>query len=382
MIQRHESLRATFEIIEGVPVQRVADHIDSEVEYYTASEEEARLIVRDFVRLFDLRQAPLLRVGLIHLHTPLFAHPSPASPTTHQKESLVNKYIYMFDMHHIVTDGISLEIFADEFLALYEGQQLPPLTIRYKDFAQWQIRLLESGEIRKQEEYWLKEFAGETPILDLPTDYPRPEAQSFAGRKFQVQLSPGDTQGLNRLSREQDVTLYMTTLAVIKVLFSRLSSQETIVIGTITAGRQHEDLQHIIGMFVNTLALKSYPAGDKTFSQYLQELKQKSLAVFENQDYPFEELVSQLNLDRHMNRNPLFDVMFSFQNFEAPAVEISQSQSRSTARPTAQLSKKAYAFEDLAARFDITLFVRETPDTLLFNWEYCTKLFKQETIER
>jgi amino acid adenylation domain-containing protein len=376
MIQRHESLRTSFEMVEGVPVQRVADHIDTEIECYTAGEEEAGLMVKDFVRVFDLRQAPLLRVGLVHLHTPTALHGHPS------QEGRAQKYIYMFDMHHIVTDGISLEIFADEFLALYEGQLLPPLTIRYKDFAQWQIHLLESGEIKKQEEYWLKEFAGETPILDLPADYPRPEAQSFAGRKFQVRLSHGDTRGLNRLSREQDVTLYMTTLAVMKVLFSRLSSQETIVIGTITAGRQHEDLQHIIGMFVNTLALKSYPAGDKTFSQYLRELKQKSLAVFENQDYPFEELVSQLNLDRHMNRNPLFDVMFSFQNFEAPAVEISQSQSQSTARSTAQLSKKAYAFEDLAARFDITLFVRETPDTLLFNWEYCTKLFKQETIER
>ena len=286
----------------------------------------------------------------------------------------------MFDMHHIITDGISLEIFADEFLALYEGQQLPPLTVQYKDFSQWQNHLLESGEIKKQEEYWLKEFAGEIPLLELPTDHPRPEAQSFAGKKFQVRLSPGDTQGLNRLSREQDVTLYMTTLAVIKVLFSRLSSQETIIMGTITAGRQHEDLQHIIGMFVNTLALKSHPAGDKTFSQYLQELKQRSLAAFENQDYPFEELVSQLNLDRYMNRNPLFDVMFSFQNFEAPPLDAPQSPPE--ANSTAPLKKKPYPVEDLTSRFDITLFVRETPDTLLFNWEYCTKLFKQETIER
>jgi amino acid adenylation domain-containing protein len=385
MIKRHESLRTSFEIIAEAPVQRVADHIEPEVEYYTGSEAEASLIVRDFVRLFDLRKAPLLRVGLIKiLHTPtaLRGHPSPASPTSHQKEGLVDKYIYMFDMHHIITDGISLEIFANEFLALYQGRQLPLLTIQYKDFAEWQIRRLESEEIKKQEQYWLKEFSGEIPLLELPLDYLRPAAQSFEGSKFQVQLSPGDTQGLNRLSQEQDVTLYMATMAVVNILFSRLANQETIIMGTITAGRQHEDLQHIIGMFVNTLALKSHPAGDKTFSQYLQEIKHKNLAAFENQDYPFEELVSKLNLERYMNRNPLFDVMFSFQNFEAPSVETVQPQSQPTARSTAQLSKKAYAFEDLVARFDITLFVRETPDTLLFNWEYCTKLFKQETIER
>ncbi|MGD2085193.1 MAG: amino acid adenylation domain-containing protein [Candidatus Aminicenantes bacterium] len=362
MIRRHDSLRTTFEMAAGEPVQRIAHRIDSEIEYYTGKEEQARVVVKDFVRPFDLRSAPLLRVGLIKIRE--------------------DRYIYMFDMHHIITDGISLEIFANEFLALYEGKQLAPLSVQYKDFSQWQNHLLESGEIKKQEQYWLEEFAGEIPLLDLPTDYPRPEAQSFAGRKYQVQLSPGDTQGLKRLSREQDVTLYMTTLAVIKVLFSRLSNQETIIMGTITAGRQHEDLQHIIGMFVNTLVLKSHPAGDKTFIQYLQELKQKSLAAFENQDYPFEELVSKLNLDRHMNRNPLFDVMFSFQNFEAPEIETSPPSSRSTARSTSQLSKKAYAFEDLAARFDITLFVTETADSLLFKFEYCTKLFKPETMER
>jgi iturin family lipopeptide synthetase A len=375
MIKRHESLRTSFEIIEGAPMQRVADHIDPEIEYYTGSEEEASLMVKDFVRLFDLRQAPLLRVGLIKLlHTPtaLRGHPS--------QEGRAQKYIYMFDMHHIITDGISLEIFADEFLALYQGRQLPLLTIQYKDFAEWQIRLLEAEEIKKQEQYWLKEFSGEIPLLELPIDYPRPAAQSFEGSKFQAQLSPGDTRGLNRLSQEQDVTLYMTTLAVIKVLFSRLSNQETIIVGTSTAGRQHEDLQHIIGMFVNTLALKSHPAGDKTFSQYLQELKQKSLAALENQDYPFEELVSKLNLDRHLNRNPLFDVMFSFQNFEAPALETPQSPPE--AKSTAQVRKKTYLAEDLTSRFDITLFVRENPDSLLFIWEYCTKLFKQETIAR
>ncbi len=371
MIKRHESLRTSFEIIAEVPVQRVADHIEPGVEYYTGSEAEASLIVRDFVRLFDLRKAPLLRVGLIQLNTPPQGHPSPGGKT--------QKHIYMFDMHHIITDGISLEIFTDEFLALYQGRQLPLLTIRYKDFAEWQIRRLESGEIKKQEQYWLKEFSGEIPLLELPTDYPRPAAQSFEGSKFQVQLSSMDTQGLNRLSQEQDVTLYMTTMAVVNILFSRLANQETIIMGTIAAGRQHEDLQHIIGMFVNTLALKSHPAGDKTFSQYLQEIKHKNLAAFENQDYPFEELVSKLNLERYMNRNPLFDVMFSFQNFEAPPLE---AQTPTDTNSTAPLKKKPYPAKDLTSRFDITLFVRESPEFLLFNWEYCTKLFNPGTIER
>jgi amino acid adenylation domain-containing protein len=372
MIQRHESLRTTFVMTASGPVQRVADQINSEVEYYTGSEEEAQQIVRNFVRPFDLRRAPLLRVGLIHLHTPPSDHPP--------QKGGAQTYIYMFDMHHIITDGTSLEIFTNEFLALYQNRHLTPLTVQYKDFSLWQNRVLETGKIKKHEQYWLNEFAGDIPILDLPTDYPRPQVQSYEGRKFQVQLSPEDTRGLNRLSREQDVTLYMATLAVLKVFLCKLSSQETIIMGTSTAGRQHEDLQHIIGMFVNTLVIKSHPQKDKRFIQLLQELKQKSLAAIENQDYPFEELVENLKLTRDMSRNPLFDVMFSFQNYEAPPVEALPALSTSGVSP--QLQKKPYQYEDLTSRFDLTFFVMETADSLLFNLEYCTKLFKPETMKK
>jgi amino acid adenylation domain-containing protein len=364
LIRRHESLRTSFALINGAPVQVIHNGVEFEFRFHDQANGVELIpgaIIETFINPFDLSRAPLLRVGLVKMGP--------------------REYLLMVDMHHIIADGISLEILKRDFMSLYGQEELPILHLGYRDFSEWQNRRLDSGEIKKQEQYWLKEFVGEIPHLDLPGDYPRPDVQDAAGRKFKMQLSAEQTLGLKRLSKEQDVTLYMTTLAVLKVFLAILCGQESLVVGTSTAGRSHDDLQDIIGMFVNTLALKSDPAGDKRFDGFLREIKGISLAALENQEYPFEELVEKLSLSRDMSRNPLFDVMFSFQNFEAPPLEAPLS-SLPAAEPAVPLKKEPYAFEELTSRFDLTLFVEETAATLLFIFEYRTTLFKPDTIER
>jgi amino acid adenylation domain-containing protein len=356
MIQRHESLRTSFEIIQHVPIQKVHGDIKFEIEYYNCSELEAESIIKAFVRPFDLSHPPLLRVGMIKI-----------AETTH---------IFMFDMHHIITDGTSQEIFTQEFMALYEGNQLTGMRLQYKDFSQWQNQLLASGEIKNQEKFWLKEFAGEIPVLHLPTDYPRPRVQSFAGSKLTFRLSVEEKDRLKRLANFEEVTLYIVLLAVFNIMLSKLTGQETIILGTSLAGRRHVDLKHIIGMFVNTLALKQHPTGQKIFTSFLAEVKQKTLEAFENQDYPLEDLVDKLVLNRDMSRNPLFDVTFSFLKFETPPVERPKPIEQS------KLKRSEYPYEDTSTKFDLSLMFWEADESLVFLFEYCTKLFKKETIKR
>jgi amino acid adenylation domain-containing protein/thioester reductase-like protein len=373
LIKRHESLRTSFHMIEAQPVQKIHNDVEFEIENYQVEvkvkveekrspllegtgglaplpEEPAAALISSFIRVFDLTRAPLLRVGLIKLET--------------------GKYILMIDMHHIITDGTSLGILIKEFMAIYPGEELPPLRIRFKDYAQWQNREKQKQEIKKQEAYWLKEFQEEIPVLDLPIDYARPGVQSFAGSAIHFKLEEKETQRLKKFALQEGVTLFMVLLALANILLSRLSSQEDIVMGTPVRGRRHTNLEEIIGMFVNTLALRNYPTRQKTFKKFLQEIKTNTLNAFENQDYPFEELVEKVPVNRDTGRNPFFDVMFDLQNLETPDLEIPG------------LKLKPYDFELNISKFDLELIARETVEGVSFTFVYCTELFKKKTIER
>jgi amino acid adenylation domain-containing protein len=355
MIQRHESLRTSFELIEKEPVQRISHEVEFEIEFYTSKEPDVEHIVKNFVKPFDLSRAPLLRVGLV------------------KREDGTG--IFMFDMHHIIIDGTSYEIFLREFMAIYEGRKLSPVKLQYKDFSQWQNRRLDASQMKQQEEWWVKQVEGEIPVIDLPTDFPRPSLQSFEGGRVPFRLSPGETGQLKTLAKQEDVTLYMISLAIFNVLLARLCGQDTIIVGTDIAGRGHTDLQYIIGMFVNTLVLENYPAGEKTFREFLAQLKERTVAAFENQDYQFESLVEKLAINRDISRNPLFDVMFAFQDFETPSDDMPDIS-------MSDLTKNRFEYEDNTAKFDLTLSGGQFADSLFFSFEYCTNLFKKETIER
>ena len=279
------------------------------------------------------------------------------------------------DMHHIITDGVSQQIFVKEFSAFYDGDSLPALPAlqcRYRDYAEWQSGKIQRDHIKQQEKYWLERYAGDIPVLNLPIDFSRPVVQSFEGKYILFSIDKEATIALNALATYQDATLYMVLLSLFTLLIAKLSGQEDIIIGSPSAGRRHADLQLIIGMFVNTLVMRNHPTGDKTLRNFLQEVKECTLQAFENQDYQFEDLVEKVSVSRDTAHNPLFDVMFALQNMDE----------KGEATPVSPEDPFPYKNEKGIAKFDITLVAVEMTNSIDFSFGYCTALFKEETIRR
>jgi amino acid adenylation domain-containing protein len=371
VIERHESLRTSFEIAADEPVQRIHDKVRFEIEYLTAEDtgstgaQPAANTIKSFIRPFDLSRVPLLRVGLVKLpHTSAALHGRPT------QEGKGDKYLLLVDMHHIISDGVSMKIFLQDFAALYDGEALPPLRLHYKDYSQWQNREKEKESYTRQAAYWQRKFQEETPVLELPTDFARTRRQSFEGGRVTFEISVEETRQLKTLALQHGTTLYMVLLAVFNVFLSKITNQETIVVGTAVAGRSHADLEQIIGMFINMLGLINYPAGQKQFDQFLKEVKEKTLEAFENRDYPFEEVVEKVSANRDTGGNPLFNVVFALQDSGISKMEIPG------------LKLEPYGYDDNTSKFDFTLLASEEKDNLLFSLEYSTKLFKKETIQR
>jgi amino acid adenylation domain-containing protein len=360
LIHRHESLRTSFEMINGAPVQRIHEQVEFEIEYHCAERLQDQELPTDFIRPFDLSKAPLFRVGLVKLAE--------------------GKHLLAFDMHHIITDGVSWVIFVKEFLAFYHGKELTGLTFQYKDYSEWQNALVTSGKMKAQEDFWLNRFKGkeDIPVLNLPLDFERSEGQTFAGKIKEFQLDKNITAGLKKIAIAEEVTFYMVLFALFNIFLSEISGQEDIVIGIGTAGRRHADLENIIGMFVNTLALRNFPSGDKTFPEFLKAVKEQTLKAMENQEYPFDDLVDKLslNINREAGRQPLFDVMFGLQNFYSPSRRAPEPESGS------QLIVLPNTHKTTAAKYDLILIGEEVGDTLIFIFEYNARLFKESTIER
>ena len=350
LINRHESLRTCFEFINGEPVQRILPAVEFTIEYCEAERTKINQVMAKFVKPFDLNKAPLLRIRLV--------------------SSGINEHILMFDMHHIISDGISLGILIRELAETYQGKELLPLQIQYKDYAVWQNEMAKTDKLKQAESYWVERFQGELPVLNLPLDYPRPAFQSSEGNRFEFTIEAELTWGLKELAQRTNTTLYMILLAGFNLVLSRYTGQEDIIIGSPVAGRSHADLQNIIGMFVNTLAIRNYPVGTKSFLEFLEDVKRCAIEAHEHQAYQFEELVEKVQVVRDLSRNPLFDVMFALQNMELKPLEI----------PGLQF--KPYEYENRIAKFDLTLLGEELADGICFNLEYCSKLFTQETIQR
>jgi len=358
LINRHESLRTSFHMIGDEPFQRIHDNVEFEIDYYdltakTREDTRRENEIHHFVRPFDLSQAPLLWIGLIRTGDGTFR--------------------LMKDMHHIISDAVSLEVLREEFQALYESKELPGLRLQYKDYAEWQNRLEQQGKIKKQEAYWLDELSEELPMLNLPGAYTRPVIKSFEGNRVDFILGEEETGRLKRLAKERDSTLFMVILAIYNILLCKLSGQEDIIIGTAIAARRHADLQRIIGMFVNMLAMRNFPSGEKTFGEFLNEVKIRTLEAFENQEYQFEDLVDKLCAERDTSRNPIFDAAFDFSDM---------SVSGYTADYLEGKKNEEYSLERSVSKFDLTLTAIDWGESLHFSFEYCTKLFQSAAIER
>ncbi len=257
LVKRHEAFRTSFEMIDGEMVQRIHDDLEFEIDYISNLENEKRVdeILKEFIRPFDLSKAPLFRVGLID---------------DGDQEFLV------FDMHHIISDGTSMEILVKDFVSFYTGTEPADLRIQYKDFAIWQNDLVDSEVIKKQEEYWVERFE-DAPVLNMPIDYPRPAVMSFEGETISFRFEKELTEQLNKLANQNGATLYMVLLAAYNVLLSKYTGQEDIVVGSPIAGRPHADLKNIIGMFVNTLVMRNTSEGGVSFGEFLAWSKKMHL---------------------------------------------------------------------------------------------------------
>jgi acyl carrier protein len=349
LLKRHESLRTSFELVNGEPVQRVHAEVSFQLtQLEGGSEEEADKQVAAFIRPFDLSEAPLFRASVMKLPG--------------------ERHLFVYDMHHIVSDGVSTDILMEEFGRLYAGEKLPPLRLQYRDYAVWQQERLQAEELKRQEAYWLETFSGEIPVMELPTDYPRPAVQQFAGDAVHAEISLETTAGLRRIASETGATLYMVLLSAYTVLLSKYSGEEDLVVGTPVAGRPHTDLEPIIGMFVRTLALRTYPKKDLSFNDHLQSIKEHVLLAYNCQDYPFEELASKLAIRRDVSRNPLFDVLFAVthtDHFETGSTNLMFTPLKS-AHTTAKL--------------DLSLFASESPELIRLTMEYSVSLFRKATV--
>ncbi|MEW9702980.1 condensation domain-containing protein, partial [Paenibacillus sp. SI8] len=350
LVARHETLRTGFEMKNGEMIQRIQDEVAFDVETVRLSEGDSSAYVKGFLRPFNLKMAPLMRAGLVELD-PL-------------------RHLLLFDIHHIVSDGISMINLAYEFTRLYEGETLQPLTLQYKDYAVWQQSEAVRKRLMKQEAYWLEVFSGELPVLELPADYARPPVRSYEGAAVRIVLGQTRTEALRQLASQTGTTLYMVLLAAYTAWLGKYTSSGEIIVGTPVASRLQEELEPLVGMFVGTLALRQFPAADKTFEAYLEEVKHGLLQAYEHQEYPFEELVEKLALPRDVSRNPLFDTMFIMNNMGQ--VELAIEEVRISSYPQ----------EFIAAKFDLTLSAEESADGLRFTLEYATALFKRETAER
>jgi len=361
LIERHESLRTSLHIINKEPVQKINEVVEFELQYIQLDEmgdiAKEKEIVRQFIRPFNLAQAPLLRVGLLKRNDTTF--------------------ILMVDMHHIISDGISGNILVKDFSALYTGSVLPPLKLHYKDYSQWQNDPIHNENIKLQEEYWLDEFSGEIPILNLPADYPRPPIMSFAGESLGFEIGEFETASLRQLAHEEGGTLFIVLLAIYSILLAKLSRQNDIVIGSPVVGRRHADLEKIIGMFVNTLAFRNFPNPDEFVNIFLNYVKLRVLAALENQEFQFEDLVEKVVLTKDLSRNPIFNVMFVLNTSGQDSIPDESENHKKL-----EMNIKNYPYISSTSKFDLNFMGLETKDNVHFRLEYSTALFEKETIYR
>ena len=366
IVARHESLRTTFVQVDDVPVQRIApveavgfalrDHDLSGRD--DAAAELDRLIVEEANAPFDIEQGPLIRGRLVRL-----------APDDH---------LLLVTMHHIVSDGWSAGVFFSELSALYaahrEGRDadLPALPVQYADYAIWQRRWVEGEVLREQAHYWTKRLAGAPERLELPTDHPRPSMMNHAGLRFTVVLDEELTTGLKALSRRHGTTLFMTLLAGWAVVLSRLSGQDDVVIGTPAAGRGRQEIEGLIGFFVNTLALRIDLSGTPTVADLLARVSERVLEAQTHQDIPFEQVVERVEPTRSVAHHPLFQVMLTWQNTpRGDGLNLPGLVVREIAAPARTMAK-----------FDVTLALSERNGRLRGTLTYATALFERATVER
>jgi len=364
IFRRHEVLRTRFGEVDGEPVQMIQAVVPQKVEYEDLRTVSAnrqytvlsKILLTESSRPFVLIKEQLCRVRLVQL-----------SADTH---------VVLITMHHIISDGWSIDVFIREVRDLYQAfisgieSPLAELSIQYADFALWQRAYLQGDVLEQLMLYWRKQLSGMPHALEIPTDKPRPNVPSFHGASRTFAIEMESLTLLRELSRREDVTMYMLLLAAFQVVLGRWSGQNDVVVGSPIAGRTHQETEAMIGFFTNTLVMRTDLSGDPSFETLLSQVRETTLDAYAHQDLPFEKLVAELQPHRDLSRQPLFQVMFTLQN--QPASELKLPG----------LSLSPIEGEYASSKFDLSLDVFETEDTLWARVDYATDLFEAGTIER
>lgn len=364
IIRRHDSLRTTLDIHGDEPVQVVHPHTYRQISEETIAGlvpnssdnlAEHPTIKKEARTLFDIKTGPLIRFRIFRLSEDV--------------------HILLFTAHHIIFDGWSVDILLSELSEGYAARlndresNMPVMPIQYADFADWQQNWLEGKTRSKQLSYWLDKLKGPLPILELPLDYWRPDVMTYQGRRISLPLSSKLTADLKQLSNREGKTLFMTLLTAFNVLLHRYTRQEDLIVGSPIANRTRKEIEPVIGLFVNTLALRADLSGNPTFRRLLGQIQRVCLDAYANQDLPFEELVSHLQPERGAGRTPVFQIMFVLQNAHSRKIEL--------------LGVEATCEEISTdtSKFDLTLFMEEEGNRLVATAEYNTDLFRADTIQ-
>ena len=365
LVARHESLRTTFIALDGKPFARVGRGARIVVETVADPREFAR-------RPFDLERGPLLRACLIP-----------------------GQSLLVVCVHHIVTDGWSMRIFLQELSTLYSAARmgkpvaLEPVPIQYGDFAVWQRQELSGARLHRLLAFWRKELTG-APVLDLLTDRPRPVVPSFRGDSVPVELAPAAVQALQVLAHKQGATLFMALLGVFSVLLNRYSGQDDLLLGTPVAGRTRRELEGLIGFFVNTLVLRINLGGDPSFRELLARIRDRAVQAYAHQDLPFEKLVEDLQPERDLSRNPLYQVFFQLatapsSNGDAPAPsatgDLPSGDGHANDLPV-HFSWAPSPSSGQSSKFDLNLSLWDGPNGVGGRLEYSSELFERATAVR
>lgn len=363
LTERQASLRQSFVHIDGALTLRERAAWDPVVLIDLSDQpaDHQHLSVRDLVQQhalapFDLSQGPLLRVTLLRL--------------------AADHHILLLNLHHSINDGWSYGVLVREWAELYSAAReqrpahLPVLPVAYRDVAAWQHQWLASAGAQDQLRWWLDHLTGAPALLDLPTDFPRPAQQSYRGDRRVRMLSPQLSQAVKTLSRQQGVTLFMTLLSALQVLLHRHSGQDDLCIGTPVANRGQRQTENLVGLFINTLALRAKIDPQASFADLLAQTRQTALAAFARQEMPFERVVEALSPERSLAHAPVFQALFVMQNNASADFAFADVQIESVDQDTP------------IAKYDLTLSAEEGPDGVLCHWEFASDLFAAERIER
>jgi len=358
LIQRHESLRTVFPSNGGEAMQCILSSLLLSLKQEMIDPTLVNnVIYQEALTPFDLAEGPLLRVKLLTLSS--------------------EEHILLITLHHIVSDGWSMEIFFQELSFLYEkflkNQEgsLPAPPLQYADFALWQREYLKGDILEKQLLYWKTTLSDIPELLTLPTDYPRPPELTYQGGRCEIALSKEIQKKLHLLSQSHNCSLFMILLSGLQILLKRYSGQDDIVVGSPIANRNQQEIEGLIGFFVNTLALRTIFEENQTFLDVLTKVKETTLSAYQHQDLPFEQLVDHLEIPRALNHNPVFQVLFVLQN-----------ASHETSLELAELKTEPIPFNDSISKFDLTISAYEYEEGIRISIDYLKDIFEASTVKR